>query len=190
MLYSKSYGIPWLIAGPPGCVLPPRILPRSRPIAEGFSRRVGGCQCGSPSGRGPRVLMGRDIDNSWHGTQSSYGPGAGIPNLPAQQSSSLPVFSGMVGIIGIKQEKDSTWQKAKAPLARPSRMISPKPSSEPTASTQSYLRHLKTTATHLSNPKRVIEALILHWLDADKDGRAAMAHKHRERIGSASRDDE
>ena len=45
-------------------------------------------------------------------------------------------------------------------------------------------------ATHLSNPKRVIEALILHWLDADKDDRAAMAHKHRERIGSASRDDE
>jgi hypothetical protein len=44
-------------------------------------------------------------------------------------------------------------------------------------------------ATHLSNPKRVIEALILHWLDADKDDRAAMAHKHRERIGSASRDD-
>jgi hypothetical protein len=45
-------------------------------------------------------------------------------------------------------------------------------------------------ATHLSNPKRVIEALILHWLDADSEERAAMAHKHRERIGSASRDDE
>jgi Fe-S-cluster formation regulator IscX/YfhJ len=45
-------------------------------------------------------------------------------------------------------------------------------------------------ATHLSNPKRVIEALILHWLDADSDERAAMAHKHRERIGSASRDEE
>jgi len=39
-------------------------------------------------------------------------------------------------------------------------------------------------ATHLSNPKRVIEALILHWLDASSDQRAAMAHKHRERIGS------
>jgi hypothetical protein len=45
-------------------------------------------------------------------------------------------------------------------------------------------------ATHLSNPKRVIEALILHWLDADSEERAAMAHKHRERIGSASRDEE
>ena len=38
-------------------------------------------------------------------------------------------------------------------------------------------------AQHLSNPKRVIEALILHWLDADPKARAAMANKHRERIG-------
>ena len=45
-------------------------------------------------------------------------------------------------------------------------------------------------ATHLANPKRVIEALILHWLDADTDQRAAMAHKHRERIGSGSRDED
>jgi hypothetical protein len=45
-------------------------------------------------------------------------------------------------------------------------------------------------ATHLANPKRVIEALILHWLDAGTDARAAMAHKHRERIGSASRGEE
>jgi hypothetical protein len=45
-------------------------------------------------------------------------------------------------------------------------------------------------ATHLANPKRVIEALILHWLDASRDERAAMAHKHRERIGSGSRDEE
>jgi hypothetical protein len=45
-------------------------------------------------------------------------------------------------------------------------------------------------ATHLANPKRVIEALILHWLDAGTDARAAMAHKHRERIGPGSREDE
>lgn len=45
-------------------------------------------------------------------------------------------------------------------------------------------------ATHLSNPKRVIEALILHWLDASVEEREAMGHKHRERIGSASLDDE
>ena len=43
-------------------------------------------------------------------------------------------------------------------------------------------------ARHLSNPKRVMEALILHWLDASPDERAAMAKKHRERIGAA-RDD-
>lgn len=45
-------------------------------------------------------------------------------------------------------------------------------------------------ATHLANPKRVIEAMILHWLDANRDERAAMAMKHRERIGSASHDEE
>jgi hypothetical protein len=33
-------------------------------------------------------------------------------------------------------------------------------------------------ARYLSNPKRVIEALILHWLDAGADARAAMAKKH------------
>lgn len=45
-------------------------------------------------------------------------------------------------------------------------------------------------ASHLANPKRVLEALILHWLDASPDDRAAMAQKHRERIGSALRDEE
>jgi hypothetical protein len=44
-------------------------------------------------------------------------------------------------------------------------------------------------AQHLSNPKRVIEAMILHWLDADPKARTAMAHKHRERIGSRDSDD-
>jgi hypothetical protein len=45
-------------------------------------------------------------------------------------------------------------------------------------------------ATHLANPKRVIEAMILHWLDANRDERAAMALKHRERIGCTSHDEE
>lgn len=45
-------------------------------------------------------------------------------------------------------------------------------------------------ATHLSNPKRVIEALILYWLDAGRDARAAMAHKHRQRIVSAAHEEE
>ena len=38
-------------------------------------------------------------------------------------------------------------------------------------------------ARHLSNPKRVVEALILHWLDAGPDARAAMAKRHRDEIG-------
>jgi hypothetical protein len=44
-------------------------------------------------------------------------------------------------------------------------------------------------ATHLANPKRVIEALILHWLDAGTDARAAMAHKHRAKVGAGSQDE-
>lgn len=44
-------------------------------------------------------------------------------------------------------------------------------------------------AQHLSNPKRVIEALILHWLDADPNARAAMAQKHRERVAYGPQDD-
>jgi hypothetical protein len=45
-------------------------------------------------------------------------------------------------------------------------------------------------AQHLSNPKRVIEALILHWLDAGAEERAAMAQMHRQRIGAGSQDEE
>ena len=45
-------------------------------------------------------------------------------------------------------------------------------------------------AQHLSNPKRVIEALILHWLDASAEDRAAMAQIHRQRIGAGSQDEE
>jgi len=43
-------------------------------------------------------------------------------------------------------------------------------------------------ARHLSNPKRVIEALILHWLDADANARAMMAKTHREKIGMSRED--
>jgi hypothetical protein len=45
-------------------------------------------------------------------------------------------------------------------------------------------------AQHLANPKRVIEALILHWLDASMEDRAAMAQIHRQRIGAGSHDEE
>ena len=43
-------------------------------------------------------------------------------------------------------------------------------------------------AQHLANPKRVIEALILHWLDARPEERTAMAQTHGRRIGAAGRD--
>jgi hypothetical protein len=43
-------------------------------------------------------------------------------------------------------------------------------------------------ARHLSNPKRVIEATILYWLDAGPDTRAAMAKKHREQVGMSRED--
>ncbi len=44
-------------------------------------------------------------------------------------------------------------------------------------------------AQRLSNPKRVIEAMIIHWLDAGPDVRRAMAQKHRDTIGAASHDE-
>jgi len=44
-------------------------------------------------------------------------------------------------------------------------------------------------ARHLSNPKRVIEAIILHWLDADPEARSAIAQEHRRRVGVAPDDD-
>jgi hypothetical protein len=43
-------------------------------------------------------------------------------------------------------------------------------------------------ARHLSNPKRVIEAAIIFWLDADPNVRGAMAQEHQRRIGAASDD--
>jgi hypothetical protein len=38
-------------------------------------------------------------------------------------------------------------------------------------------------ARHLSNPKLVIEALILHWLDAKPNARSAIAERHRKQLG-------
>lgn len=43
-------------------------------------------------------------------------------------------------------------------------------------------------ARHLSNPKRVIEAAIIFWLDADPNVRGAMAQEHQRRIGAGSDD--
>jgi hypothetical protein len=72
----------------------------------------------------------------------------------------------------------------------------PKPEQNPKTIQRTYRFDTKVfdafeedCAQHLSNPKRVIEALILHWLDADPKARAAMAQKHRERIGNNSQDE-
>jgi hypothetical protein len=44
-------------------------------------------------------------------------------------------------------------------------------------------------ATHLSNPKRVIEALILFWLSAKPEVRGTLARNHRDEIGYGSKED-
>jgi hypothetical protein len=44
-------------------------------------------------------------------------------------------------------------------------------------------------ARHLSNPKLVLEALILHWLEAKPNVRAALAERHREQFGVGGGDD-
>ena len=41
-------------------------------------------------------------------------------------------------------------------------------------------------ARHLANPKLVLEALILHWLEQSADARGSIAMRHRERFGSAA----
>ena len=38
-------------------------------------------------------------------------------------------------------------------------------------------------ARHLSNPKLVIEALILYWLEAKPNVRSAIAERHRKEFG-------
>jgi hypothetical protein len=38
-------------------------------------------------------------------------------------------------------------------------------------------------ARHLSNPKLVIEALVLYWLESKSGIRSTIAERHRERFG-------
>jgi hypothetical protein len=45
-------------------------------------------------------------------------------------------------------------------------------------------------ARYLSNPKRVIEAMILYWLDAKSDQRATIAERHRDWMGAHRDGDE
>ena len=44
-------------------------------------------------------------------------------------------------------------------------------------------------ARHLANPKLVLEALILHWLEGDAKARGAIALRHRQRFGLSSQDE-
>jgi hypothetical protein len=44
-------------------------------------------------------------------------------------------------------------------------------------------------ARHLANPKLVLEALILHWLEGDSKTRSAMALRHRQRFGNTGSED-
>jgi hypothetical protein len=44
-------------------------------------------------------------------------------------------------------------------------------------------------ARHLSNPKLVLEALILHWLEAKQGVRTTISERHRDRFGVTSGED-
>lgn len=44
-------------------------------------------------------------------------------------------------------------------------------------------------ARHLANPKLVLEALILHWMDGDSKTRSAIAMRHRQRFGNTGSED-
>jgi len=44
-------------------------------------------------------------------------------------------------------------------------------------------------ARHLANPKLVLEALILHWLEGDAKTRSTIAMRHRQRFGLSSSDE-
>ena len=44
-------------------------------------------------------------------------------------------------------------------------------------------------ARHLANPKLVLEALILHWLEGDAKARNAIAMRHRQRFGNTGSED-
>lgn len=71
----------------------------------------------------------------------------------------------------------------------------PKPAAKSSALQRTYRFHRATfeafeedCARYFSNPKRVIEALILHWLAADQETRDALSRMYREKLGD-SRDE-
>ncbi len=71
----------------------------------------------------------------------------------------------------------------------------PKPESHPETVQRTYRFGNGTLAAidddctqNLSNSKRVIESLMLHWLDPSAEGRAATARMHCQRLGTGSPD--
>ncbi|MGC8561549.1 MAG: hypothetical protein ACP5O1_12885, partial [Phycisphaerae bacterium] len=44
-------------------------------------------------------------------------------------------------------------------------------------------------ARHLANPKLVLEALILYWLEGNAKTRSTIAMRHRQRFGLSSSDE-
>lgn len=51
--------------------------------------------------------------------------------------------------------------------------------------TQLFESFEEDCARHLANPKLVLEALILHWLEQNAEARGSIAMRHRERFGNA-----
>jgi hypothetical protein len=116
-----------------------------------------------------------------------------------RRSLSRPALAADVTVIGIFNPLHTDGFNNRMTLmatSRPTRGAS-KPEPSPKTVQRTYRFDNKTFAAfeddcaqHLSNPKRVIEALILHWLDASAEERAAMAQIHRQRIGAGSQDEE
>ena len=52
--------------------------------------------------------------------------------------------------------------------------------------TQLFESFEEDCARHLANPKLVLEALILHWLEQGADARGGIAMRHRERFGNVT----
>ena len=55
--------------------------------------------------------------------------------------------------------------------------------------TQLFESFEEDCARHLANPKLVLEALILHWLEGDAKTRSAIAKRHRQRFGLSPQDE-
>ena len=102
----------------------------------------------------------------------------------------MPVYGDMrIETLHTNEGISTFWRMAKAkPTAK-------KPSQPKTVQrtyrfdTELFEAFEEDCARRLSNAKRVLEALILHWLDAGPDARSAMAQKHRDKLGASSRDE-